>query len=204
MVSTVPLRSAGIAVGPMCRSFDDHSILGVRFGSFGPKSHDSLGDYKRLLRVPILINPVILTVYRSAIVITGRDHFVDPADTNAFRIVSEVAQPGASWARCLGRASRRQARVSRNPGCRGTTQRGPDRHRQVRPHRPGARPPRQQRPSRFEERALSCLRDHLTRRTDSPPEPAHAQIGRLADDPLLDRQHPNSHPQVKTAARLNP
>jgi hypothetical protein len=90
MVSTVPLRSAGIAVGPMCRSFDGHSILGVRFGSFGPKSHDSLGDYKRLLRVPILINPVILAVYRSAVVTTGRDHFVDPADTNAFRIVSEV------------------------------------------------------------------------------------------------------------------
>ena len=90
MVSTVPLRSAGIAVGPMCRSFDGHSILGVRFGSFGPKSHDSLGDYKRLLRVPILINPVILAAYRTGVVTTGRDHFVNPADTNAFRMVSEV------------------------------------------------------------------------------------------------------------------
>jgi|CZKM01.1.fsa_nt_gi hypothetical protein len=90
MVSTVPLRSAGIAVGPMCRFLDSRSILGFRFGSFGPKSHDSLDDYKRLLRVPILINPVILLVYRSAVVTTGRDHFVDPADTNAFRIVSEV------------------------------------------------------------------------------------------------------------------
>ena len=90
MVDTVFLRFARIAVGPVCRCFDGHSILSVRFGSFGPEPHDSLGDYKRLLRVSILINPVILAVCKSGFVTTGCDHFVNPADTNAFRMVSEV------------------------------------------------------------------------------------------------------------------
>jgi hypothetical protein len=43
----------------------------------------------------------------------------------------------------------------------------------------------------------------VARGTDSTAEPAHAPVGRLADDPPLDRENPNSHPQAKTAGGLN-